>query len=158
MTIIRIQTIIDAPVRRCFNLSRSIDVHMVSTARTHERAIAGVTSGLIGLHETVTWRAKHLGFYQQLTVAITAMEEDRYFKDTMVKGIFKSLEHEHYYDASGNTTVMTDVLSFEAPFGLLGIMAEKLLLHRHMKRFLTARNNVIKKLAESDAWRKYIDA
>jgi hypothetical protein len=40
-------TLIHAPVGRCFNLSRSIDLHKASTARTGEQAIAGVTAGLI---------------------------------------------------------------------------------------------------------------
>ncbi|WP_421978731.1 hypothetical protein [Roseivirga seohaensis] len=54
MPVIRIETIIKAPVQRCFDLSRSIDLHQISTIETKERAIAGKTSGLIGLNETVT--------------------------------------------------------------------------------------------------------
>lgn len=156
MTVIELHTEIHAPVRSCFDLSRSIDVHMLSTASTHEKAIAGVTKGLIGLQETVTWRAKHFGFYQQLTVRITAFDATRFFKDTMVQGIFKSMEHEHHFKATGDITMMTDVLRLEAPLGPLGIIAEKLVLHRYMKKFLMKRNNVIKRLAESDDWRNYV--
>lgn len=155
MTVIELHTEIHAPVRRCFDLSRSIDVHMRSTAGTHEKAIAGVTQGLIGQQETVTWRAKHFGFYQQLTVRITAFDDTRFFKDTMVQGIFKSMEHEHHFKAIGDITTMTDVLRLEAPLGPLGIIAEKLVLHRYMKNFLLERNSVIKRLAESDEWRNY---
>ena len=50
-----------------FDLSRSIDLHKLSTVHTNETAIAGRTSGLIGLNESVTWRAKHFGIYQKLT-------------------------------------------------------------------------------------------
>ena len=45
---------INAPIERCFDLSRSIDLHTLSTSHTNEKAIAGVTSGLIGLNEEVT--------------------------------------------------------------------------------------------------------
>jgi hypothetical protein len=58
---------IAAPIQRCFDLSRSIEVHLLGTERTGERAVSGVTTGLIGLDESVRWRAKHLGVRQHLT-------------------------------------------------------------------------------------------
>lgn len=64
---IYLETRISAPVEIVFDLSRSIDLHKISTEHTKEEAIAGKTSGLIALGETVTWRAKHLGFTQNLT-------------------------------------------------------------------------------------------
>jgi hypothetical protein len=48
MTRIVLLTSIAAPIERCFDLARSIDLHMASTNWSGERAIAGVTSGLIG--------------------------------------------------------------------------------------------------------------
>ena len=67
MPILRLTTHIAAPIDRCFDLSRSIDLHMASTAHTEERAIAGVTTGLIGPGGEVTWRARHFGVWQELT-------------------------------------------------------------------------------------------
>ena len=64
---IELTTIIDAPIERCFDLARSIDLHKLSTAGTDEEAIAGVMSGLIGKNEQVTWKAKHFGITQKLT-------------------------------------------------------------------------------------------
>lgn len=74
MSVIQLTTIIKAPIERCFDLSRSIDLHMESTSGTGERAIAGRTSGLIEHNELVTWRAKHLGVWQQLSSKITEYE------------------------------------------------------------------------------------
>ena len=54
MPIITIETTVKAPVDVCFDLSRSIDLHTISTKHTGERAVAGVTAGLIELGETVT--------------------------------------------------------------------------------------------------------
>ena len=48
MQLIHIETKIAAPPGRCFLLSLSIDIHKASTKQTSERAIAGVTSGIIG--------------------------------------------------------------------------------------------------------------
>ena len=53
---IEITTAIKAPLEICFDLARSIDLHKISTAKSKEQAIAGVTSGLIGMNETVTWQ------------------------------------------------------------------------------------------------------
>jgi hypothetical protein len=55
-----IQTFIKNNIEVVFNLSRSIDLHLISTAKTNEKAVAGVTIGLINLNETVTWEANHL--------------------------------------------------------------------------------------------------
>jgi hypothetical protein len=51
LPVIDLETWINAPIDRCFDLSRDIDLHMQSTAHTHEVAVAGVTRGLIGLDE-----------------------------------------------------------------------------------------------------------
>ena len=66
MTLIKLETNINAPIERVFDLARSIDLHKISTAHTNEQAIAGKTSGLIGMDESVIWRAKHFGIYQNL--------------------------------------------------------------------------------------------
>lgn len=78
-----------------FNLIRSIDLHKISTKKSKETAISGKTSGLISFGETVTWRAKHFGFYQKLTSKITDYKFPTYFVDEMQKGAFKSFRHEH---------------------------------------------------------------
>lgn len=149
-------TIIRAPIQRCFDLSRSIDLHLLSTEKTGERAIAGVTSGLIGLGEQVTWRAKHLGIRQELTVEITALDGPTYFQDKMVRGAFHSLQHDHYFTDLGNgATEMKDVLRFAAPFPLLGRIAETF-LRPYMSRFLRERNEVLKKIAEGEDWRRFL--
>ena len=53
-TLVKMETHVKAPIDRCFDLSRSIDLHVISTKNSHERATAGRTSGLIALGETVT--------------------------------------------------------------------------------------------------------
>ncbi len=108
MSVIELSTSIAAPTERVFDLARRIDLHMSSTSRTGERAVAGVTSGLIGLGEEVTWRARHFGIWQSLTVRITEFERPDHFADVMVRGAFRRMEHHHYFDASSNGTMMRD--------------------------------------------------
>jgi len=71
---IEVITQIKAPIDRVFDLARSMDLHLISAATTGERAIAGVTTGLIGLNEEVTFRARHFGLWQNLTARVTELE------------------------------------------------------------------------------------
>ena len=95
MPIIKLETKINAPVERVFDLARSIDLHRDSMSKYDEKAIAGVTSGLIRMNETVTWEAAHFGVRQNLTSKITAFERPWHFRDSMVKGVFKRFDHDH---------------------------------------------------------------
>src|SRR5690606_34016928 len=105
-------TVINAPIERCFDLARSIDLHKLSTEGTNERAVAGVTSGLIGKGQAVTWRAKHFGIIQTLSSRITEFERPYHFRDEMIKGAFKSITHDHIFKESRNITVMIDEFHF----------------------------------------------
>jgi ligand-binding SRPBCC domain-containing protein len=149
MTKIELTTHINAPIERCFDLARSIDLHIESTKQTGEQAIAGRTSGLIGLGETVTWRAKHLGVWQTLTSKITEFDYPNHFSDEMVEGAFKSIRHEHLFYAINDQTVMKDIFVFEPPFGILGKLVNFLFLTRYMEILLVKRNTIIKRAAES---------
>ena len=156
MPIITLNTTIQAPIQRCFDLSRSIDLHKLSTADTHEEAIAGVTSGLIDLNETVTWRAKHLGIYQTLSTKITELESPTFFVDEMISGAFQRFRHEHHFAAMDKSTCMTDIFDYTAPMGRLGKLADLIFLKRYMTKLLQRRNAVIKEMAESDSWKSFL--
>jgi ligand-binding SRPBCC domain-containing protein len=150
---LKLQTEIAAPVERCFDLSRSIELHLLGTEQTKERAVDGTTSGLIGMGEFVRWQAVHFGVKQHLASRITAFDPPRYFQDTMIEGAFRSMRHDHFSEAQGpGKTLMTDDFIFEAPLGVLGLIAETLVLKGYMDRLLTHRNAVLKQAAESDAW------
>lgn len=156
MPIITLETIIEAPIERCFDLSRSIDLHKISTAHTNEEAISGITSGLIGLNESVTWRARHFGIKQKLTTKITVYNFPSFFVDEMTKGTFKSFKHEHHFKQSSGYTIMVDIFNYNSPLGFIGMIADKLFLTEHMTRLLRKRNQIIKEFAESDKWRKVL--
>ncbi|MFB9862715.1 SRPBCC family protein [Rufibacter immobilis] len=96
MPIITIKTTIQAPPGICFDLSRSIDLHQVSTAQTDEKAIKEVVAGLMELGESVRWEAKHLGIRQKLSSHITAYERSYFFADEMLTCTFKSYLHDRF--------------------------------------------------------------
>jgi ligand-binding SRPBCC domain-containing protein len=155
MPVIELTTLIAAPIERVFDLSRSIDLHADSASGSGERAVGGVTSGLIGFGEEVTWRARHFGIWQLLTVRITQFEQPVHFADVMVRGAFRRMEHHHHFGLAPDGTIMRDVFSFQSPLGILGRIANWLFLTRYMRFFLIERNRFLKAIAESDDWKRY---
>jgi ligand-binding SRPBCC domain-containing protein len=156
MPVIHLETFIDAPAERVFDLARSIEAHQAGTASTGERAVAGVMSGLLGPDQQVTWRARHFGVTQCLTGKITEFDRPRHFRDVMLKGAFRHLRHDHRFASRGTGTLMIDDFDFAAPFGPFGRVAEALFLTRYMRRFLLGRNAALKRIAESGEWRRYL--
>jgi ligand-binding SRPBCC domain-containing protein len=152
-----IEISVEAPRERVFDLARCIDLHQESMTGTNEKAVAGVTRGLIELGETVTWEATHLGIRQRLTSKITGFDRPRHFRDEMVSGVFKEFKHDHFFESNHDITVMRDIFSYESPFGILGRIADAVFLERYMTNLLTRRNHVIKHIAESNLWLKFLD-
>lgn len=148
MTTIHLKTQINAPIQLVFDLSRDITEHEASTNNTREKAIAGRTSGKIELGETVTWRAKHFGFYLQHTSLISAFESPTYFVDEMVKGVFKSFHHQHIFKETNSGTEMTDILSYEVPYSIFGKLFNFFILKSYLTKFLIQRNKYIQERAE----------
>jgi hypothetical protein len=166
MPTIRVETVINAPIDRCFDLARDIDVHMQTTKRSGERAVAGVTSGMMSLGDTVTFEARHLGFRHRLTSKIVVFERPNLFVDEMVSGPFKRMRHEHRFEVSeipppllsgrgggkgegfAEDTLMVDFLDFQSPFGPIGLLVDKLFLGSYMRRFLEERGAALNDIAQ----------
>ena len=154
MPVINIETVISGKIEICFDLSRSIDLHQISTSQTNEKAIAGRINGLINLNETVTWEATHFGLKQQLTSKITAINKPYHFRDEQVKGAFKYFIHDHYFEVFEEKVIMKDRFEFESPFGLFGHLFNTFILTAYMRKLLITRNKVIKEFAETEKWKK----
>jgi ligand-binding SRPBCC domain-containing protein len=153
MPLIHLITEINAPIKRCFDLSRSIDLHIITTKKTNEKAIEGRTTGLVEQGDTVTWEATHLGVRQKLRSKISIVRHPDYFADEQISGAFKRFYHEHIFEQQAGKTIMTDKFDYTAPYGILGKLANVLFLKNYMTRFLLKRNAVIKQYAETDLWK-----
>ena len=149
MAIIRVEIDINAPPAACFDIARRVDAHLESARATRERAVGGVTSGLLNLGDEVTWRARHFGVTQELTSRIVAFDRPRHFRDEMVRGAFRRLVHDHYFEPIPAGTRMVDVFDFTVPLGFLGAAADRLILTAYLRRFLEARAQSLKGLVES---------
>ncbi len=152
--LVRVETSINAPVERCFDLARSIDFHIYGARSTREQAVGGVTRGLITLHEEVEWQARHFLFWFNLRVRITEYAPPVFFQDSMVRGPFKSFRHGHSFQATASGTQMTDEVRFEAPHGMGWLVNQS--VAGHLEQFLSERNLSLKTALESDQWRQYL--
>ena len=146
---IHLTTDIEAPIEHVFDLARNVDLHTKSMDQTNERAVAGVTSGLLSEGDRVTWRARHFGLPLELTVEISSFDPPHRFRDTMVDGPFATQEHDHKFESTAEGTRMEDMFRFSSPLGPVGKVVDALYLEQYMRQLLVGRNRHLKEVAES---------
>lgn len=137
------QSLMPVDPETAFDLSLSIDAHLDSFEHSGEQAIGGVTAGVIGLGEFVTWRARHFGITWTMTSTITEWDRPHRFVDEQRTGPFRSFRHEHRFEPVEHGTRLTDDVEFEAPFGMLGRVVERLVLGRYLRHLIDVRNTFL---------------
>ncbi|MGI8983314.1 MAG: SRPBCC family protein [Acidimicrobiales bacterium] len=141
-------TRIEAPAEVVFDLALDIDAHRASMSASDERAVAGVTSGRIGLGETVTWRATHFHIPFTMTSRVTELERPERFVDEQVRGPFRAFHHEHVFEAHDGETRMVDRIRFDAPAGVVGRLVERAVLASYLQKLIAVRAEYLKAEAE----------
>ncbi len=149
MRVLRIVTDIAAPRDVCFDLSRSIDLHVESMAASQEQAVAGITSGLIAAGKRVTWETRHLGRRWRVTSRITEFDPPRRFVDQMEEGgPFALFRHEHLFEPTGDGTRMSDVIEYRIRCGPVAPLVD-LAAGAYLRRLMGMRNATIRSRAET---------
>jgi ligand-binding SRPBCC domain-containing protein len=157
METIRTGIWIDAPVERCFLLSLSVDLHVATARSTLDKTVAGVTEGTIGEGDTLTFKGLHFGVRWRHTSLIETLRPHSYYRDVMIAGPFQHFEHDHHFAPMDDGTRMRDEIRFSASRGLLGQLRTRMFLRKRLKAFLMERNSMIKRIAESEDWHKYLE-
>jgi hypothetical protein len=140
-----VETYVETSLEKCFDAASDIDLHTRTVWRhTHEEAIDGVKHVLIHLGESVTFKATHFGIRQKLTSKIVEYDRPNLFVDEMQKGAFKRMKHTHEFKQQGKGIVMKDILEFQSPYGIVGILFDVIVLKYYMKKFVKDRNNQLK--------------
>lgn len=144
------KTHVRASAARCFDLARDVGVHCRTSAFTDERVVQpGRTAGPLELGDTVTFEGRHFGVRWRLTASIVELERPHRFVDQATGRAFPWLRHVHEFDECDGATEMIDRLEWQSPLGLLGRIADRLLIERHMARYVSAKQQALKVLAES---------
>src|ERR671910_3106519 len=139
MAVIELEALVAAPPERCFDLSLSVELHLDSTAGTGERVVAGVSSGVLALGDTVTWEARHLGSRRRLTVQVTEFDRPQHFRDVQLEGPFRRMAHDHWFQCAENGTRMRDRFEFATWLPVF----DRVVLVPHLRGLLGRRNAAI---------------
>jgi ligand-binding SRPBCC domain-containing protein len=153
MSTIHVTSFIHAPVERTFDLSRSTSLHKAVLRTYRKGTLEGGSEGLMGLQDKVTFKLNFLGRQRELITKIDILDFPRMFVSTLVRGAFRSLKHEHYFKPVDNGTLLIDMLEYEPAFGAAGKLADSLMIRAFLKKYLEAKNRLIKQYAEGEKWR-----
>ena len=148
MTRIVIETFLAASPEVVFDLARDVSAHTKSASFTGERAVApGRTEGLLELGDLVTFEGVHFGIRQRFTAKIVEFDRPRRFVDELVKAAFKSMRHVHEFEPRDGGTLMRDTLDWVSPLGILGVIADKIAVERHLRNFVAKKQQALKDIA-----------
>jgi ligand-binding SRPBCC domain-containing protein len=136
-------------MERCFDLARSVEAHVASTAKTHERVVGGKMEGLFELGDSVIWEARQFGLRLRQGATITRSEPPHVFVDEGASGPLGHFRHVHQFVPEHGATLMVDTFEYELPLHLGGRLADRLVVERRVRRLLIDRAAYLKQEAEA---------
>jgi ligand-binding SRPBCC domain-containing protein len=86
-----------------------------------------------------------------MTSQITELHEPDWFVDAQLRGPFKTFRHEHRFRPVAGGTEMLDSITFQAPLGPFGWLAERVLLSWYLPHLIRQRNHYLKTSLERGA-------
>lgn len=157
---IRVETWINAPMERCFEIALRVETHGGSALI--ERVIdgpggSGDSDRCMHDGDQLTRESKHFGKKIRYTTRIEQVRPFTYFREMRVSGALSRYEHDHHFAPMDDGTRMRDEICFAVPMGGLGKLATKMFLRKRLTAVLRARSHEIKRLAESDIWKKKVE-
>jgi ligand-binding SRPBCC domain-containing protein len=140
------ETRIEAPPERCFDLALSVSLHLESTRATGERLVEGPERDVLELGDVVTWEARHFGKRRRLTVRIAERDRPRHFRDDQLRGPFRRFRHDHMFEGldGGRSTLMRDDLDV-----VLFPGTDRFAIVPHLRKLLLVRNQLLRTKAET---------
>lgn len=77
---------------------------------------------------------------------ITHVKDQQYFVDEQRKGPYAIWHHEHHFKEVNGGVEMTDIVSYELPFGILGKMVHPFLVKKKLEEIFAYRFQVVDEL------------
>ena len=87
-----------------------------------------------------------LGIKTTWVTEITHIKEHEYFVDEQRVGPYKIWHHQHHLEKTENGTLMTDIVSYQPPFGLLGDIANSIIIKAKLNEIFNYRTKVLEEL------------
>lgn len=153
---LRDNILVRAPIERCFQLSTSL---AIVQSELKMRPVEGPADGFVTDGDTVLWRGWKFGLPQLHESLIEAFDPPQFFRDRMLRGRFHTFEHDHHFiDQKDGTVLLADELRFSMPWGRLGELVGKWLMAPHIYGLMRRRFAGLKRIAEGDEWRRYLES
>lgn len=149
--------VVQAPIDRCFQLTCCIALVREELGM---KPVTGRTEGLVSHGDTVRWEGWQLGMKHFHVTGISGYERPVFMQDSMLDGRFRTFQHDHHLRElpGGDGTQLEDEVRFSLPFGLAGRLVARYVMIPHIRRLLRSRFARIKRIAEGDAWQRYLPA
>ena len=87
-----------------------------------------------------------LGIKTTWVTEITHVNPGIYFVDEQRVGPYKLWHHQHFLESTENGTIMSDIISYQPPFGLLGSIANKILIKHKLEEIFDYRFQALNEL------------
>lgn len=92
----------------------------------------------------IEYMVKPFPFYRtQWVTEITHIKEGEFFVDEQRIGPYRMWHHEHWLIQDSKGILMTDIVSYSPPLGVLGRIANAWLIHRRLERIFDYRERVL---------------
>ncbi len=155
MFTLRDSILIHAPIDRVFALSCSVAIVQRELGM---RPVAGRTSGLVTAGDTIRWQGMQLGFPNHHVSMIVPQTWDppQFFQDRMIAGRFRSFEHDHRLTQTAAGTQLDDEVRFSMKLRWGGALTGRVIVAPHIRGLMRRRFHLLKRLAETEEWRDYI--
>lgn len=152
--VLRDEVTVYAPLDRCFLLSTSVEI---VRCELKMRPVRGRTSGLVADRDTVLWKGWKYGLPQYHHSLIEDYRPYSFFRDRMIAGRFRTFSHDHAFDLQEDGGVrMHDEVRFTMRWGVLGALVGSMLIAPDVRRLMRRRFRLLKRIAESDQWRRFL--
>jgi ligand-binding SRPBCC domain-containing protein len=87
-----------------------------------------------------------LGIQMHWKTEITAVNNNESFTDRQLKGPYKVWEHTHYFKKVEDGVLMTDIVNYELPLGILGKLAHLLIVKKEIENIFSYRKEKLNEL------------
>ncbi|MFN5032979.1 MAG: SRPBCC family protein [Flavobacteriia bacterium] len=87
-----------------------------------------------------------LGIPMNWITEITHVKEHQFFVDEQRKGPYRIWHHEHHFETVDNGVLMSDIVSYELPFGILGKIAHPILVQRKLNEIFDFRFEIVEEI------------
>lgn len=86
-----------------------------------------------------------LGLKMSWVTEITHVEELKFFVDEQRIGPYSIWHHQHHIKPINNGVLMTDIVTYQPPFGILGAIANSLIIEKQLKEIFDYRTIAVEK-------------